>query len=183
MLFLCLFQGKRSGKRRWNGALVATMSETRLGCCCVSSFTTVWRRTALQRVHRRTHWWKREHRQVGEEGTNFWVFTNNLDTGTILGSENCQSISFQNLLSASHLFMCCDITLSIETVLKAAAINLPDYCTPITYQWCHYGQINIQGYKVKVPSEKMSASHLSSQPVMMTGVWNSLCLQGHKYFN
>ena len=28
---------------------------------------------------------------------------------TILGSENCQSISFQNLLSASHLFMLCDL--------------------------------------------------------------------------
>ena len=35
---------------------------------------------------------------------------------TTLGSENGQSISFQNLLSASHLFMLCDLTLSTETV-------------------------------------------------------------------
>ena len=40
---------------------------------------------------------------------------------------------------------------------KSAAVILP-----------HYGQTK-HGYKVKVQSEKMSASHLSSQPVTMTG--------------
>ena len=52
---------------------------------------------------------------------------------------------------------------------KAGAIILPDYCTPIACHSCHYGQQNIHGYKVKVQSEAISASHLSSQPVMMTG--------------
>ena len=35
---------------------------------------------------------------------------------TILESENCQSISLQNMLGASNLFRLCDLTVSIETV-------------------------------------------------------------------
>ena len=35
----------------------------------------------------------------------------------ILGSENCQSISFQNLLSASLLLRVCDLRMSLLTGL------------------------------------------------------------------
>ena len=42
---------------------------------------------------------------------------------TILGTKNCQSILFQSLLGASHLFMLCD------TVKRDSKV-LPDYCTP-----------------------------------------------------
>ena len=106
----------------------------------------------------------------------------NRDTGiqpavTIKGSENGQSISFQNLLGASHLFMLCDLTLSIETVRQSSVIILPDYCTPLS---CHYGQKNIQGYKIKVQPENISASHLSSQPVMMTGWLVSGIVYGYR---
>ena len=51
-------------------------------------------------------------------------------TVTILASENCQSISFQKLLSASQLFRLCDLTLSTETVKQ-----LQSFCHS-----CHYGQ-------------------------------------------
>ena len=86
---------------------------------------------------------------------------------TTLGSENCQSISLQNLLSASQAFQ----GLWLNTVnwgCKAAAVILPDYCTPHNLPFMSLCPDKAHGYKVKVQSEKMSASHLISQPVMMT---------------
>ena len=90
------------------------------------------------------------------------------DAGTILGSENCQSISLQNLLSASQAFQ----GLSFNTVnrgCKAAAVILPGYCTPRSLPFMSLCPDKAHGYKVKVQSENISASHFSSQPVMMTG--------------
>ena len=87
---------------------------------------------------------------------------------TILGSENCQSISLQNLLSASQAFQ----GLWLNTVnwgCKAAAVILPDYCTPHNLPFVSLCPDKAHGYKVKVQSENISASHFSSQPVMMTG--------------
>ena len=56
---------------------------------------------------------------------------------------------------------------------KAAAVILPGYCTPHNLPFMLLKIIlwpdKKQGCKVKVQAEKISASHLSSQPVMMTG--------------
>ena len=87
---------------------------------------------------------------------------------TILGSENCQSILFQNLLSASQAFQGVWLN-TVNWGCKAAAVILPDYCTPHKQPFMSLCPDKAQGYKVKVQSENNSASHFSSQPVMMTG--------------
>ena len=87
---------------------------------------------------------------------------------TILGSENCQSILFQNLLNASEAFQ----GLWLNTVnwgCKAAAVILPDYCTPQNLPFMSLCPDKAQGYNDKIQSDNISASHFSSQPVMMTG--------------
>ena len=58
---------------------------------------------------------------------------------SILGSENCQSISFQNLLSASQLLWVCDLTLSIEAVRQLLSFYKTT-APHITCHSCHYGQ-------------------------------------------
>ena len=57
---------------------------------------------------------------------------------------------------------------------KAAAVILPDCYTPHNLLLMSLCSDNTQGYKVKVQSENISASHLSPQTVMLTGLWNSL---------
>ena len=52
---------------------------------------------------------------------------------------------------------------------KAAAVILLDYCTPHNLPFMSLCPVKAQGYKVKVQSYNISASHFSSQPVMMTG--------------
>ena len=52
---------------------------------------------------------------------------------------------------------------------KAAAVILPDYCTPHNLPFMSLWLEKAHSYKVKVQSENISASHFSSQPVMMTG--------------
>ena len=96
----------------------------------------------------------------------------------ILGSENCQSISFQNLLSASHLFRLCDLPLSTEAVRQ-----LQSFCQTtaphITCNSCHYGQ-------TKQRVTKLRSSQRTFQPVvyhhslswwLQTGLWNSLWIK------
>ena len=91
-----------------------------------------------------------------------------LSSVTILGSENCQSISLQNLLSASQVFQGLWL-ITVNWGCKAAAVILPDNCTPYNLPFMSLCPDKAQGYKVKVQSENISASHFSSQPVMMTG--------------
>ena len=100
---------------------------------------------------------------------------------TILGSEHCQSISLQNLLSTSQVFQ----GLWLNTVnwgCKAAAVILPDYCSPHNLPFMSLCPDIAQGYKVKVQSENISASHFSSQPVMMTGWLVSGIVYAHTIF-
>ncbi len=60
------------------------------------------------------------------------IFRHDIGAVTILGSENCQSISFQNLLSASQAFQ------GLYRGCKAAAVILPD--PHITCHSCYYVQ-------------------------------------------
>ena len=93
--------------------------------------------------------------------------SHNTESVTVLGSENCQSISLQNLLSASQGFQ----GLRLNTVnwgIKATAVILSDYCSPHNMPFMSLCPDKAQGYKVKVQSENISASHYSSQPIMMT---------------
>ena len=59
---------------------------------------------------------------------------------TILGSENCQSILFQNLLSASQLLRVCDFTLSTEALRQLQSFCLIT-APHIACHLCLYGQM------------------------------------------
>ena len=103
--------------------------------------------------------------------------------GTILGSENCQSILFQSLLSASHLFMLCDLTLSNETVRQVQSfcqITAP-HNMPFMSLWPAKHTWFLKGYKVKVQSVRdhfcQSFIITACHDDWLTGVWNSLCQQ------
>ena len=52
-----------------------------------------------------------------------------------------------------------------------SAVSLPDYCTPHNLPFMSLRPDKAQGYKVKVQSENISASHFPYQLVMMTGLW------------
>ena len=71
-----------------------------------------------------------------------------LTSVTILGSENCQSISLQNLLSASQPFPGLWLN-TVSSGCKAAAIILPHYCTPHNLSFMSLWPDKAQGYKVR----------------------------------
>ena len=96
-----------------------------------------------------------------------------IKTVTILGSENCQSISFQNLLSASQLVRLCDLTLSTETVRQRQS-----FCqiTAFPYPAIHIIMAR-KTYRVTPVRENVCQSCIitACHDDWLTGVWNSLC--------
>ena len=65
------------------------------------------------------------------------------------------------------LFRVCDLTLSTEAVRQLQSFYQTT-APHITCHSCHYVQTKHMVTKVKVQSDNISASHFSSQPVMMT---------------
>ena len=126
-------------------------------------------------------WHEVLHPDIGDRGKwNFpWHGTAGQCWGRFVADGDTTGVSARRVISTtapaqrhSQATYLADGALGVNTVnrgCKTAAVILPGYCTPHSLPFMSLCPDKAHGYKVKVQSENISASHSSSQPVMMTG--------------